>query len=112
MPPASAAGASIVPISRLELAYRPAPWRFAEQYRSDIDAWFADRQRKNPALWNGRVLMLADHEIAGSVFRGSFIPADYASFLAWRDRGHPEAGVRDSFSAGVLRTADGAFLLG
>jgi 8-oxo-dGTP pyrophosphatase MutT (NUDIX family) len=109
---ASAAKASIVPIERMELAYQPAPWPFAERHRAEIDAWFADRQRKNPALWNGRVLMLARHEIAGSVFRGSFIPVDYASFRAWHDRGHPETGVRDSFAAGVLRAADGAFLLG
>src|SRR5262245_40936183 len=112
MPTSIAARGSIVPIERLELTYQPAPWPFAEQHRSEIDAWFADRQRKNPALWNGRVLMLARHEIAGSVFRGSFVPVDYASFLAWHDRGHPEAGVRDSFAAGVLRAADGAFLLG
>ena len=112
MPSSITAGASIVPISRLELTYRPAPWPFAEQHRAEIDAWFADRQRKNPALWNGRVLMLARHEIVGSVFRGSFVPVDYASFLAWHDRGHPETGVRDSFAAGVLRAADGAFLLG
>jgi len=112
MPSSPAARASIVPISRLDLTYQNAGWPFAEQHRSEIEAWFAARQRKNPALWNGRVLMLARHEIAGSVFRGSFIPVDYASFLAWHDRGHPEAGVRDSFSAGVLRAADGAFLLG
>jgi 8-oxo-dGTP pyrophosphatase MutT (NUDIX family) len=112
MPSSIAARASIVSITRLELNYQPAPWPFAEQHRSEIDAWFADRQRKNPALWNGRVLLLAGHEIAGPVFRGSFIPVDYASFLAWHDRGCPEAGVRDSFAAGVLRAADGAFLLG
>jgi 8-oxo-dGTP pyrophosphatase MutT (NUDIX family) len=112
MPSLTVAHASIVPIERLELDHQPAPWPFAEQHRSEIDVWFADRQRKNPALWNGRVLMLARHEIAGSVFRGSFIPIDYASFLAWRDRGYPESGVRDSFAAGVLRAADGAFLLG
>ena len=112
MPSSIAAHASIVPIERLQLDYQPAPWPFAERHRSEIDAWFADRQRQNPALWNGRVLMLARHEIAGSVFRGSFIPVDYASFRAWHDRGHPETGVRDSFAAGVLRAADGAFLLG
>jgi 8-oxo-dGTP pyrophosphatase MutT (NUDIX family) len=112
MPSSPAARASIVPISRLELTYQTARWPFAEQYRSEIEAWFAARQRKNPALWNGRVLMLAHHEIAGSVFRGSFLPVDYASFLTWHDHGRPETGVRDSFAAGVLRAADGAFLLG
>ena len=34
------------------------------------------------------------------------------SFLSWIDWGHPETGVRDSFSQGALRSADGAFLLG
>jgi len=112
MPSSNTVRASIVPISRLELTYQNARWPFAEQHRARIDAWFADRQRKNPALWNGRVLLLARYEIAGSVFRGSFIPVDYASFLTWHGRGCPEAGVRDSFAAGALRAADGAFLLG
>ena len=56
--------------------------------------------------------MLCDHVVDGAVFRGSFIEVDYASFLHWHDRGRPEAGAKDCFAQGALRSADGAFLLG
>ena len=45
-------------VDRLELAYKPKPWAFASERRAEIDAYFAKRQRENPALWNGRVLLL------------------------------------------------------
>jgi len=56
--------ASVVPIDRLDLAFTPQPWVFATERRADIDSFFATLQRENPALWNGRVLMLRHHAIA------------------------------------------------
>lgn len=105
-------GISIVPIDRLELRFAPRPWPFAEANRAAIDAHFAKLRRANPALWNGRILMLHDYAIAGPVFRGSFIEVDYASFLVWREWGWPEAQALDCFAQAVLRSADGAVLLG
>jgi hypothetical protein len=105
-------GIEVLRIERLETTFEPRPWAFAEQRRAEIDAHFAARQQKTPAIWDGRVLMLRDYAIEGSTFRGSFIEVDYASFLAWHDWGRPEAGVKDCFAQGALRTADGAFLLG
>jgi hypothetical protein len=102
----------VLRIDRLELAFDPRAWPFAEQRRAEIDAHFDTRQRENPALWNGRVLMLRDHAIDGAAFRGAFIEVDYASFLSWHDWGRPDVGVKDCFAQGGLRAADGAFLLG
>src|SRR5476651_2231434 len=56
--------------------------------------------------------MVRDHTIAGEVFRGTCFAVDYASFLAWRDWGFPDNSAKDCFAQGVLRSADGAFLLG
>jgi 8-oxo-dGTP pyrophosphatase MutT (NUDIX family) len=102
----------VLRIDRLELAFKPSPWPFAEERRPEIDAHFAERRQENPALWNGRVLMLDSHAIDGAVFRGTFIDVDYASFLSWHDWGRPDVGVKDCFAQGGLRAADGAFLLG
>ncbi|MBX9843895.1 MAG: NUDIX hydrolase [Xanthobacteraceae bacterium] len=102
----------VIPIERLELRFAPRVWRFAERRRAEIDAHFAARQRQKPALFNGTVLVLGEHAIDGAVFRGACLPTDYASFLAWNDWGRPEAGVRDCFAQGALRSADGAFLIG
>ena len=101
----------IVTVDALDLTYAPHPWKFAMERRAQIDAHFADLQRAKPALWNGRVLLMHRHGIAGGVFRGAYLETDYASFRAWHDWGCPEAGVTDSFGAGAIRAADGAFLL-
>jgi 8-oxo-dGTP pyrophosphatase MutT (NUDIX family) len=103
---------SIVPIERLELSLSGQSWAFSESRRAAIDARFAELQAENPALWNGRVLMLHEHAIAGRVFRGSYLAVDYASFLAWQRWGCPEAGAKDCFAQGALCAADGAWLLG
>jgi hypothetical protein len=102
----------IVSIERIELDVAPHSWAFADARRAEIDACFAALQGAKPALWNGRVLMLHRHSIAGPVFSGSCIEVDYASFLAWKHWGSPEAGAKDCFAQGVLRSADGAYLLG
>jgi len=102
----------VLRIDRVDMTFAPRPWPFADQHRREIDAHFAARQQDNPAIWNGRVLMLREHTIDGSVFRGSLAEVDYASFLTWRDWGRPEAGAKDCFAQSALRAADGPFLLG
>lgn len=102
----------VIKIDRLELTFAPHSWPFADARQTEIMAHFAERQRKNPAMWNGRVLMLHDYAVEPPVFRGTFTDVDYASFLAWQDWGRPEAGFRDCFAQGAVRSSDGAFLLG
>jgi 8-oxo-dGTP pyrophosphatase MutT (NUDIX family) len=82
-------------IENLELRFAPLDgWQFAVRYRDKIEAHFAACQRTNPALWNGRVLILRDLEILPPTLCGTYV----------------ETG--DCFSMGALRGTDGAFLLG
>lgn len=103
---------TIVPVERLELAFATRPWPFARERRVDIDAHFAHLQRSNPALWNGRVLMLYEHEIRTTVFHGTYLETDFASLLAWRYWNYPDPAIRNCFAMGALQGSDGAFLLG
>lgn len=102
----------IVRIKRLELAFAPRPWLFAEARREEIRRHFETLKQTKPALWNGRILLLHDHVIEGDVFRGAYLETDYASFVAWRDWGFPDTTVRHCFALGALRATDGSFLLG
>jgi len=102
----------IMRISRLELAFVPRPWPFADRHRGKIDRHFETLKQTKPSVWNGRILLLYDYAVADGVFRGAYFEADYASFIAWRDWGFPDATVRNCFSLGALRGADGGFLLG
>jgi 8-oxo-dGTP pyrophosphatase MutT (NUDIX family) len=102
----------VIPIDRLDLAFAPWSWPFAQARRAQIDAHFAEQCARLPQLWNGRVVLAKECRIAGRRFSGSCFETDFASFLAWRDWGFPDPDVTNCFSMGALRSADGAFLLG
>lgn len=102
----------MIRITRLETGFAPFDWRFETDRGEEIAAHFSERQRRTPELWNGRVLLMRDMEIAGGVLRGSYFETSYAAFLAWCDWGFPDRTINNCFPAGALRTSDGAFLLG
>jgi len=102
----------IIPFERFDVRLEPRPWAFADDNRAAIDAHFADKQKANPALWNGRVLLAQEFEVSGGVCRGVCLETDFASFNAWRDWGRPPAGVVNLFASAVVRGSDGGFLLG
>jgi 8-oxo-dGTP pyrophosphatase MutT (NUDIX family) len=103
---------TVVPVERLDLAFAPRPWPFADERRAEIAAHFAALRKVNPTLWNGRVLLLHRYSISASVFHGSYLETDYASLLAWRHWDFPDRQMRNCFGMAALRAADGAFLLG
>lgn len=45
-------------------------------------------------------------------FRADYFETDFASFIAWRDWGFPDAAVFNGFGMGALRSRDGAYALG
>jgi 8-oxo-dGTP pyrophosphatase MutT (NUDIX family) len=102
----------IIPIDRVEIAFEPWRWKFAVSRRDEIDRHFAGLQRRRPALWNGRVLLLHRYAIGDGVLRGACFETDYAGFLAWRDWGFPDASVFNIFASAALQAADGAHLVG
>jgi hypothetical protein len=102
----------IVSIDRLDLGFAPFRWRFAEARREDIAAYFAERLKATPALWNGRILLMRDLAIVDGVLRGVFFEAGFADFMAWSDWNCPDPTIANCFSVGALRASDGAYLLG
>jgi 8-oxo-dGTP pyrophosphatase MutT (NUDIX family) len=102
----------IVPIDRLDLGVERFAWSFAQSRRDDIAAHFAVRRAASPAIWNGRVLLMRDHSIADRTLHGAFFETGFADFTAWRDWEFPDRDVVNCFAMGVLRTSDGAYLLG
>ena len=99
-------------MKRLDLPVTSWHWPFAEVRRGEIDAHFADLQRKTPQLWNGRVLLGREPCFTEDIFCAEYFETDFASFLAWRDWGFPDASVFNGFGMGALRSSDGAYALG
>jgi 8-oxo-dGTP pyrophosphatase MutT (NUDIX family) len=102
----------IVQVERLDMKFVPREWPFAHERRDEIMCYFAALQRAKPALYNGKILMLHHYAVADGVFRGAFCECDFASFLAWRDWGFPDPAIHNCFGMGVLKSSDGAFVLG
>jgi 8-oxo-dGTP pyrophosphatase MutT (NUDIX family) len=103
----------VVALDRAEITVAPWRWDFAHARADDIARHFAARQRELPALWNGRVLLMRHRfTVENGVLRGASFETDYASFLAWRDWGCPDAGVSNVFAAAALQAADGGYLVG
>ncbi len=99
-------------VAILDLKVRTFAWSFAAERRGEIDAHFADRQREKPEIWNGRVLLGRNTVRTGEQLAAEYFETDFASFLAWRDWGFPDADVFNGFGMGALQSSDGAFLLG
>jgi 8-oxo-dGTP pyrophosphatase MutT (NUDIX family) len=99
-------------IARCELGVAAGPWPFAQRYRAEIAAHWERAVAARPKLFNGTVYVLRDGTLGGETFKGTFVRADFKSFLYWRESGYPEAGVRDGFGSAVLRSAEGYVLLG
>ncbi len=87
-------------------------WRFADERRADIARHWADLAAEKPALYDGRVLMACATRIDGDAFVSQHFETSFSAFISWRDFGFPDMAVRNVFSMGALRSADGAFLLG
>jgi hypothetical protein len=102
----------IVKLERIEITIEPWPWQFAITRRAAIDRHFAELQRQQPAVWNGRVVLLNRYQIHAGVFHGTCFETDYASLIAWRDWRFPDPSVHNFFAAAALHAADGAHLVG
>lgn len=99
-------------VTALDLKVRPFAWPFAAERRGEIDAHFAEKQREKPELWNGRVLLGRNTVRRDDHLSADYFETDFASFLAWRDWGFPDADVFNGFGMGAVKSSDGAFLLG
>lgn len=103
-------------VARLETAFRPRRWDFAEREVARIDAHWADALAEKPKMFDGAVLMLADVEIVtapeGDILRGCFFETRFRNLLAWFDFGVPDGTAFNGFAMAALRGRDGAFLLG
>lgn len=103
---------TIVPLDHLDLRVDPAPWELAARNLAAIDAHFTELQRGNPNMWNGRILLLASHQVEDRTLTGRYKETDFASLMWWRDNGYPDPDIRNAFAMGALRGADGGFILG
>ncbi|MFT3730467.1 MAG: NUDIX hydrolase [Hyphomicrobium sp.] len=98
-------------ISRCVLTIVGDGWPFADQFAADIEAHWQNAKASNPGYFNGVVYLTKDIRSEESEIHGSLIKTDFKSYLYWRSRGFPEAGVIDGFGSALIRSSDGEFML-
>ncbi|WP_075217133.1 hypothetical protein [Mongoliimonas terrestris] len=108
----------IRPITDVHVTVVPGAWAIPPEARPRIDAYWAKVLAENPRLWNGRVLAavapvreggltVVDGVLTGTAQEGAF-----ADYLAWRDWGFPEFGIRNLFGSALILSSDGALIYG
>jgi 8-oxo-dGTP pyrophosphatase MutT (NUDIX family) len=108
----------IHPITDVRITVAPGVWPLDDDTRRRIADHWATAVAANPRLWNGRVFgTLAPGRPGGlaienGVLAGSAVETDFADFLAWRDWGFPEIGIRNLFGSAAVLTSDGALIYG
>ena len=94
------------------LFVRDCAWSFAHEHDAAIQSHWQRRVAANPSFFNGRILIADDACLSDGVLSASMIEVDFAAFLYWRDQGRKAPPAFDTFGSGIVRTRDGAILLG
>jgi 8-oxo-dGTP pyrophosphatase MutT (NUDIX family) len=102
----------VVPVTRCDLRVSPSVWEYARANAAAIDAAWRGAVLKNPQYFNGAVHLIEALAIGGDRLEAKLLRTDFKSYLYWRAAGFPETGVLDGFGSALLRSADGAFVLG
>jgi len=102
----------VEPVTSLDLRCSGGGWSLEHTHREAIARHWDGVIAANPRLWNGRTLICTGAEVKAGVFRAELAEIDYASFVAWRDWGGPDATVVNCFGVPAVVSADGALLLG
>jgi hypothetical protein len=108
----------ITPLNDVHITRGPSDWPIDPATRLRIDAHWWDLLSANPRLWNGQVFgTLAPGwpggiKVTDGVLTATAVEGDYASYLAWRDWGFPEIGIRNLFGSALILSSDGALIYG
>lgn len=101
-----------VRVSQCRLKVTDEAWPFAVRHQAAIAAHWLKRKGATPSFFNGRVHIMLRHKFEDGVFAADYARTDFASFLYWRDNGFADASVNDGFGSALLRSREGALLLG
>ena len=102
----------IVRAAGCRLRVEAGGWPFAEAHAAEIEAHWQARLRESPGFFNGRIHLLTAHAFENGVLTGRLIATDFKSFLFWRETGERDRTVFDAFGSALIRSRDGAVLLG
>lgn len=99
-------------VARVEAQLAPEAWPWRDDNRDLIARHWEARRAATGALYDGRVLMVAQAGLREDECRVRFFETDYSALLAWKEHGFHEGDVANGFAMGALLGTDGGFILG
>lgn len=106
------AGDSVRAIETCALRVGNAEWRYAADNGDAIESAWRQALQERPGYFNGAVHLLDQLAFIDDTVLGRLLRTDFKSYLYWRQQGFPETGVLDGFGSALIRSCDGAILLG
>lgn len=110
------AGAAFAFVDRIESSFHERDWAFARERAAEIAANWERLCAERAGVFDGRVLVvdLWDIEERGGerVLVTRHFPTNFRNFIAMRDWGFPDTGVRNCFAAAALISREGHWVLG
>ncbi|MEQ1672861.1 MAG: NUDIX hydrolase, partial [Hyphomicrobium sp.] len=103
---------SVRKIATCALRVGDGVWTYAEEHAGVIERDWQLAARVRPSYFNGVIHLLDQLSDVDGVLCGRLLRTDFKSYLYWRTAGFPDTGVRDGFGSALIRSADGAILLG
>lgn len=106
-----AMSSALIPINEAHLRAIAEPWPFAIANRERIDTYWAEAQRLNPSLWNGKILIGRGAKVEDGLFSGVMSETDFASLIGWKAFGSAADACHIYGMPGLI-TSDGALVYG
>ena len=99
-------------LSECRLNLTETPWEFEQERRDEIARFWQEALRRTPTMWDGKVILTMNRTLKNGILSGECTQVSFSSYLAWRSWDCPDPSVFNCFGSAVIRSADGAILLG
>lgn len=87
-------------------------WSFAVENTAAIDEAWRRAREGNPHYFNGVIHLIDALDTSVDRLHARLLRTDFKSYLYWRQAGFPQTGVLDGFGSALIRSRDGAIILG
>lgn len=107
-------GDRVLRIQAARLRAGDGAWPWAIARSADIDRHWVKESARNNNYFNGAIHLIDGFQLdeAAATATARLLKTDFKSYLYWRDMGFPDAGILDGFGSALIRSSDGAYVLG
>jgi 8-oxo-dGTP pyrophosphatase MutT (NUDIX family) len=103
---------SVTAVTSCDLRVDDGTWGYTHVHANAIEAAWQSVRIENPAFFNGTIHLINGLRLEDGCLHATFLRTNFKTYLHWRRAGFPETGILDGFGSALIKSADGAVLLG